>query len=199
MLHRLMPGLLAAAAMSTPVSAAIADPVVDQVSPLSAFGLGAFIADGLWQQSVMVGVTGQLMRLDIQTDRAGAVFTVSLNRGSGWQVDTPDITIAGLFTNATGFVEVDLSGAGLFFTAGDEFMWSASSPQASLLGNAFDVYARGALWRDEAIFDPNQQWDMGFVTYVQAAPVPEPGTPLMLLAGLALLARLRSRRGARVS
>ena len=170
--------------------------VLDQESPYQNATFNVGVASLLWQQEVVVGITGTLARVELYTAHAGTT-PFSINAGAPWQIDAGDFA-AGFTGAAPGWTGVDTSAASLFFNAGDHFVIAVGGTSSELwLAGRYDLpaggYPAGACWLNG---EPHNDggWDIGFRTYVEPAAVPVPAAFLMGLLGLGT-AGWRLRRG----
>jgi hypothetical protein len=175
-------------------------PVLDQESPYTNAGFAAGDARLLWQQEVVVGMIGQLSRIELYAACAGTT-PLTINAGSLWQSDASEFFT--LFTAVgEGWVAIDTTSAGLFFNAGDTFVIGVGGADSGLsLGGSnsepqggYPAGDIGYSWQSEYYDGP---WDLAFRTYVDSensSRVPAPAGILLIALGTGLVGWLRKRR-----
>lgn len=185
--------ILTALALCMAVSSAAAAPVIDQQA--INLDISGFSGTG-WQQSVTVGMTGQLVGLEIYVSGASS-GTVKLFSGGAWQggaaLGSDTVTSA-----AGGWTYIDLTAENLYFTVGDVFSF-APSVSTGLTGSNSNAgaYAGGlAVFNSGSnLFYTSGEYDLAFRTYVEAAgAIPEPGGIALVGLGLGCLAFARKRK-----
>lgn len=166
---------------------------LDQYSPYTntSFNMSASVLD--WQQEVVVGLAGPLVRVELYVNGPGSC-TFYINKGSPWQGDVADFTTT--FSSAgTGWVPLDTSAAGLSFNPGDHFVlgFIGTDSGLGLTGSGETApnggYVPGRLYLNGANY-ANGSYDIAFKTYVV---VPAPGA--VAIVGLGLVPGLTRRRG----
>ena len=215
---RSVAGILFLVTLSSTVQA---DPVrVDQaVIPTDASHASIF-GDIVQAQTFTVGVTGTLTALDLFLTRnsflTGPLFVDIRPTVDGVPVLSHDSALASFSVSPTAVAivtppgpafRVDLFDFALSVRAGDLLAFALRSPESSRATGEYsaaavptDVYKRGELFT----FSPSSgmhemtripNFDLAFTTYVDPAPVPEPGTLLLVAAGAVGIARaVRKRR-----
>lgn len=193
---------------------ATAAPVLDQESPALDYGFVAGSDQWLFQQGVTVGITGQLVRIELYAFNAGTT-PLYINAGAPWQGYPSDFATT-FVAEGEGWVGTDVSAAGLFFNAGDQFVIGVGAllepDVASLLQLAGSNespdggYAAGVLWSANIDDDePELGWrsdgeeDLAFRTYVDTGDNPTPTVPapaavVLAVLGTGLTGWLRRRR-----
>lgn len=185
--------ILRVLALCMAVSSAAAAPVIDQQA--SNLGISGYLGSG-WQQSVTVGLTGQLVGLEIYVSGAGS-GTVSLFSGGAWQGGTA-LGSDTVTSAAGGWTYIDLTAENLYFALGDVFSF-APSVSTSLTGSSENAGAYGgglAVFKDgSSLLYTGGEYDLAFRTYVEAAAaIPEPGGIALVGLGLGCLAFARKRK-----
>ena len=145
-----------------------------------------------WQQEVTVGVSGQLVGIELRMSDITTSFFI--NTGSGWQSDTHDYvtSITGLNSNFD-WLYIDLTPANLFYQTNDIFVFGSLSGWGNFpgfKGTSYDTYAEGSLFRNGDL----RSGDFAFRTHVN--PVPLPPTSVLMVTGILpiLLFVKRNRR-----
>jgi len=145
---------------------------LDQSAPAGEAGFDLGSSANHYQQEVMVGLSGTLVQFDLFVATPGNAL-VCINAGAPWQTDAHDWE--GQFApSGRGWIPVDVSAAGLEFTAGDRFVIDIVGADSGLLlyGSIGD-YPSGALFHNGSPYsDPAQ--DIGFNTYMDSDPTPTP-------------------------
>jgi hypothetical protein len=83
------PGPSPSLTLLTLPSQTLAVPIVDQINSNIAYDFNADFPYN-WQQTVIVGVPGQLVGIDLYKDVRGSQINFYLNNGPGWQSDPND-------------------------------------------------------------------------------------------------------------
>jgi hypothetical protein len=145
---------------------------------------------GGWQQEVTVGMAGYLVGIDLYWYRKywpynNQIF-FAVNVGSPWQSDANDFQSIVTFTNPNGWNYIDVSSAGLYFLAGDKFVFIVQNPfdNTSMGGSWPDMYTNGNLFVDGHNF-ADGGWDLAFRTHMN--PVPLPSAVLLFGSGLVVV------------
>jgi hypothetical protein len=203
--------LVVAAVALGGVATAGAVSVIDQTSPVGycAFNVrDSFRVD--WQQAVTVGITGDLIGIDLW--KSGNSDTVTPHQinfyiKSGDTLQTNDISFSSIVTinDFEGWSYIDIASAGLHFNDGDKFVFGIKGLDVNtdwwgVGGSIFPgLYADGDLYLN----DPGSTYDysvadIAFRTYVETEPalVPEPSTMALFGAGVVglVVARMRKKR-----
>jgi hypothetical protein len=175
----------AAACIALP---ALADVIDQNYTPAYASFCGGAMCE--WQQVVTPGLTGVLTGIQIFAFNSPVDLRIGAGSGpvfSNWLAQLNNVS-------TTGFI--DLSSFNIHVTAGQSFVfdvrngsgyqgnYTGSTPNPA--GNLFLGYG-GA-----PVSQFNANWNLGYVTRVNA--VPEPESYAMLLGGLGLLAMVARRR-----
>jgi len=177
---------------------ASAVPALDQESPNTTTSFYVNRPSLVWQQEVVVGMTGQLTQIQLYASLTGTT-PLHINSGNAWQSDASEFST--LFTaNAQGWVTVDTSAAGLFFNAGDTFVIGVGGADGHLwVGGSTappsGAYAAGDLWLNGSPYPGG--CDIAFRTYVDVSGAPAvPAPAALILGGLGtgLVGWLRRRR-----
>lgn len=175
-------------------------------------------------QTFAVGITGQLTGIDLLVDeyQSNADLSVQLwstvngipNGSSnqplaqGWLLAS---TVDSDWRNISNFYHVDFGATSPYVTVGENIAivlhtdsttggWGLKGDYSSSIYGNRETYAYGASFEKG---NAGNSWiptpsigpvDFGFRTYVDVAPVPEPETYAMMLAGLGLLGFVARRR-----
>lgn len=167
-------------------------PILDQESPgsLDAQFNGSNIELN-WQQEVSVGINGRLTSVALYAFYFGVgSFDFYINTGTGWQTDSNDFSST--FTAPhSGWFDIDVSSANIRFSANDHFVFGIKGIGGNFfLGGNVGLYQAGNL-----LLNGSNNWgDLGFKTYMDSAPVPEPATMLLFGTGIAGLAAVGRRK-----
>jgi len=156
--------------------------VLDQESPYGCSGgstatFNMFATSLTWQQDVTVGISGQLVQIDVYVSVEGSCFFF-LNAGPPWQTDTNDFEMT-FTSDGTGWNTIDVSSAGLNFSVNDHFVIGFQGTSDGLqCGGSYKppggCYLRGAPWLNGAHHTPGDDWDIGFRSYVGSSVTPTP-------------------------
>jgi len=146
--------------------------VLDQAQTSYPYSFNGDATWAIWQQSITVGIAGQLAGIEIYVYDEGASLgsaEVYINAGSPWQYDDPEfITICK--PTEPGWIYIDVTSADLHFDVDemfvigingidDDFWFGGSSPSP---GGPYD---RGELWFEYTIYQDGQ-YDMAFRTWM---------------------------------
>lgn len=201
-LRRIATGFLAAALT------VVAAPVVDITVP-APYDFGAVVGTGQWSQSFTAeseNAAGAGIWIFSTPDLAGQAGTVELRLFE-------DLPTAGGSALATGTANISLANAGQFY----DVVWS--SPVATTVGGTYylqilhtlptgaaptfagNTYAGGNAFQNSAAF---VNFDAPIRIWTEAngnggptnGEIPEPGAFALLAGGLAVLAAMKTRRGA---
>src|ERR1041384_1516477 len=100
------------------VTSCWAIPVFDQQQPNDTFSFLAAPTD--WQQGITAGISGQLTGIDLYWITGGPV-TFGINLGAPWQTDTDSAVISSPPFSPSGWNHYDLTSAGIYLVAGQQF------------------------------------------------------------------------------
>jgi hypothetical protein len=163
-------------------------------------------------QTFTVGLTGQLTEVDVAIVQfsvtPGNVFLEirpTLADGSPGldptflaQTTVPAANVPSGFDPSNPLTAFDLTAANLQVTAGEQLaiVVYANFPGAlfTWVGATGNLYPRGSYFSEQPPPDSwfgQPDWDLDFRTFVDAAPVPEPGTLSLLVTGLGALLAYR--------
>ena len=207
-----------AAMLALPCRPASADPIlVDQSFLPARLNLFTWVRDDVVAaQTFTVGVSGYLTRVELllthDTGLGSAMLDVRPTLG-GVPVEDGALALAhallSVTTNdrsaPTALVAADLSAFSIPVVRGDVLALVLQGPEANWWGQTNATYDRGELFirspsLGTATFtrpvenSPNElPYDLAFRTWVDPAPIPEPGTLLLVSTGLACVA-VRARR-----
>jgi hypothetical protein len=210
--------IVLAAMLALPCRPASADPIlVDQSFLPARLNLFTWVRDDVVAaQTFTVGVSGYLTRVELLlTNDSGFGFAMLDLRPTLGGVPVEDGALAlahallSVTTNnpsaPTALVAADLSGFSIPVARGDVLALVLQGPEANWWGQTNATYDRGELFTRSpslgmATFirpvgnSPSElPYDLAFRTWVDAAPVPEPGTLLLVGTGVACVA-VRARR-----
>lgn len=166
--------------------------VLDQYSPYTNTGFNMSASSLNWQQEVVVGLAGPLVRVDLYVNNPGSC-KFYITKGSPWQGGAANYS-ATFSSTVLGWVPFDVSASGLSFNPGDHFVlgFQCTDQGLGLTGSGQTPpnggYAPGQLFLNQSSF-VDGTYDIAFKTYVA---VPAPGA--FALLGVGLLPGLTRRR-----
>ncbi len=167
--------------------------LVDQVNDPAYINSTLYSGWGFeWQQEVTMGMSGQLMGIEILISNITTSFFI--NTGSGWQSDPHDyVTQINGFTSNFEWQYIDLSSANLFLQTDETFIFGSDPPAfapnlPAFRGTSYDSYSGGTLFLNEAM----RSGDFAFRTYV--TPIPIPSSFVLLASGVMTCIVIRRKK-----
>lgn len=167
---------------------AVADVIDQSYAPGNASFCGG--ATCQWQQVVTPGLTGILTGIQLFANNSAIDLRIGAGSGpvtNNWLAQLNNVSTTGI---------IDLSGFQINVTAGQSFVFdvrNGSGYQGNYTGSTPNPAGKLYLgWNGGPVNAYSPNWNLGYVTRVNA--VPEPETYAMLLGGLGLLVMVARRR-----